>query len=324
MRRLRSGIIVTLLINLILAACGDKKTEMSDINNSLTSKHVKIPGTRLYIVPPDGFEVAASFTGLENSDSSEIHISDLTGINYYNWTSLMKKENYEKNGAIVIELTDLKVNYFPAKYFCKDDDQKGRFVELIFGDSTFTTSISAKYPAEDDKTGEEIQSAIRSIYFNRYLELDLKASAVFTLDESLAGFKLAEKSSPALYVYYPAPDSTEDDFSTFVEGPMVMVTQVPKIEYTAKDISDLFIDLMKMKGLLKGEMQNKNISAEDVNGQTAYEISFSGNISGVKELYYLLVVTGKDNAVVMQGMVSSDFDNNLAKIKKLSGTLKLK
>ncbi len=68
----------------------------------------------------------------------------------------------------------------------------------------------------------------------------------------------------------------------------------------------------------------KNISTTNVNGQLAYEVEVYGKMQGKSSLIYLLIVTGQDKAIVIQGIVKSDFDTNLKKIKNLAKTIKLK
>src|SRR6185437_8399292 len=86
-------------------ACGQTTTNKinSDIQNSKTSKHINIPGTRLYIIPPPGFIVSKTFLGLQKGENSMINIMDLIGGNFNTNTATFNKEEFEKKGAKVFD-----------------------------------------------------------------------------------------------------------------------------------------------------------------------------------------------------------------------------
>ena len=301
-----------------LSACGQTKTEKKDIENAKTEKHIHIPGTRLYIVPPADFKIATSFLGMQKDDNSGFQIYDLVGGNYYTNAATFRKEAFEQKGAKVFDYKEFKVNGFPAKYIFMQGDQNAKTISLVFGDTTFSTMIMAIYPSTDDKTGEQIQNAIKTIYYDKNLIIDPFATASFTLDETKSIFKFC-KSAAGMFIY----SIGGVDEKSFNDEPLITVTTIPKDPtVNEKGIAEMLVSSLEKYGLTEKVL--KNISTTNVNGQLAYEVEVYGKMQGKSSLIYLLIVTGQDKAIVIQGIVKSDFDTNLKKIKNLAKTIKLK
>lgn len=311
-------IILTLLTCIALSARGQTKTEKKDIDNVKPDKHINIPGSRLYLVPPAGFKISTSFLGLQKGDNSAIQIYDLVGGNYYTNAATFSKEAFEQKGAKVFEYKEFKVNGFPAKYIFMQGDQNAKAISIVFGDTTFSTMIMAIYPSIDDKTGEQIQSAIKTIYYDKNLKIDPFATAAFTLDESKSIFKFS-KSASGIFMY----SIGGGDKQSFNDEPFITVTTMPKDPtMNAKSISEMLVASLEKYGLTDKEF--KNISTANVNGQLAYEVEVYGKMKGKSSLIYMLIITGQDKAIAIQGIVKSDFDSNLREIKNLAKTIKLK
>ena len=309
------NITLILLISIIFSACGE--TKQKDINNTLTYEHVNISGTRLFIVLPQGFEIATSFIGMQNSNSL-FQIYDVIGGSFYTNAATFSKEEFEKMGATVFEYAEIKVNGFPAKYIHMQGNPDEKAISIVFGDSTFSTTIMAVYVSEDDKTGKAIQKAIQTIYYDKNLRIDPFTTASFTLDESNSIFKFC-KSTAGLFLY--SIDGMDNAPST--DKPLILVSTLPiDATMTLQSISEMQISSLQRNGLWIEDIQNASII--DINGLSAYETEIYGEMEGEKSMIYLLIVKGKDKAIAVIGVARSDFDNNLKEFKKLAKTIKLK
>lgn len=225
------------------------------------------------------------------------------------------KEAFEQKGARVLDYEEFKVNGFPAKYICMQGGPSAITIGLVFGDSTFSTMIMSTYPADDDKTGEQIQKAIRTIFYDNTLKVDPYVATPFTLDESKSIFKFCKSASGMLT--YTIGGAVKQDF--YDKEPYIRVLTFPKGKMNADSISKMMV---KDCGLTDKEL--KNIAATDVNGIDALEVEVHGNILGDTSVVYQLTLTEQDIAIVIQGTIKSDFDNNLREIKNLAKTIKLK
>ena len=312
------------ILTFILAFCtvlsvnAQTKTEGKDINNVKTDKHINIPGTRLYIIPPAGFKVATSFMGLEKGKSCSLQVFDLVGGDFYTNAATFSKKAFEKLGAKVLDYKEFKINGFPAKYVFMQSTVDVKNINFVFGDNTFSTMVAATFPSIDDKTAEQLQHAIKTIYYDKNLKNDPFATAAFTLNDSKSVFKFA-KSSAGLFMY----SIGGVDKQSYDNEPFIIVTTLPKDQSTTvKAVSEALVSGLERNGLTDKEL--KNISTKAVNGQPAYETEVYCKMEGKNSLIYQLVVAGKDKIVAIQGIAKSDFDRYLKEFKNLARTIKMK
>ncbi|MEY4603410.1 MAG: hypothetical protein RIT43_702, partial [Bacteroidota bacterium] len=207
---------------------------------------------------------------------------------------------------------------YPAKYVAIQGDPNSKAISIVFGDTTFSLMIMALYPTNDDKTGDQIQTAIRSIYYDKNFKIDPFATAAFTLDESKSQFKFSKFSS-GIYVYSLGGVDKE----SFNNEPFVTISTLPiDHTFTAKGLSEMLISSLEQYGLTDKDVQHT--SSNDVNGYPACESVIAGKINGMKSQIYQLIILGEDKAIAIQGIVKTDFENTLREIKKLAKTITLK
>lgn len=312
--------ILYLFLLVSLTACGQTSNEKikSVIDNSKTSKHFNIPGTRLYIVPPPNFKVATNFIGLQKSDKAMFNIYDLVGGNFYTNAATFSKEAFEKQGARVFDFKDIKVNGYPAKFISLQGDLTTKAYALVFGDTTFSTMIMAIYPVTDDVTGIEIINSLNSIWYDKNKKIDPFETANFSLDEKVSKFKFLQYSAN-LYIYSIGGIDNKGD----KDAPMVLVSQFPKDNtMTVKSIADMMLVKIQQYGLTNPQI--KTASTQKVNGYDTYETEVYGQMQGANSLLYYLVVAKDDKAIVVQGIAKKDIENNLVEFRKLANTIQVK
>ena len=114
-----------LFFHLLLPAQNGQPVFPKAINNAKTTKHKQVPGTRVSLIPPVGFNNAVAFTGMESKDAS-IHVLDFPGKNYFKTSAGMAKDSFEKRGVTVFEFYEFQFNGFPAKFMhlAGDNHQK--------------------------------------------------------------------------------------------------------------------------------------------------------------------------------------------------------
>jgi len=312
------SIIFILITCIAILACGQTVNESKEIVNTKTEKHIKIPGTKLFIIPPKGFEISNSFLGLEKGGNSIIQVLEKVDGDFYADTEEFTKESFEQLGIKVFEFKEFKINEFPAKYIVMQGEQNIRSINVVFGDSTFSTMIIALYPSSDDKTFDEIQSVINSIYYDKNLKFDPFESASFTLDDSQSAFKFS-KATSGFYIY----SIDGKDVDPTKEEAFVTVSTIPKDStVSVQDIFEMMLESLYKYGLTNEELKNVGIS--NINGHYTYEGEIYGEINGENNVIYQLVIDGHDRAIFIQGRIKSDFTNHLNEIKKLAHTIQLK
>lgn len=294
-------------------------TVRSVVNNSKTDKHVNVPGTRLYIIPPPGFIVSKNFMGLEKGNNG-ILIYDIVGGSFYTNAATFDRKGFEEKGARVFDYRQIKVNGYPAKYLFTQGDMTSTAHGLAFGDSTFCTMVMATYISTDDKTGSDIVKALNTIYYDKSKKIDPFETAYFSLDDKNSKFKFFQYSAN-LYTYtvggVDKKESADSDF------PAVVVTQLPRPENSSpKSLAEMMILKAVEHGITNPKI--KNSSTQQVNGYDAYEAEVYADMQGKNRLIYQLVVVKGDKLIDIQGLADNDFTNNLNDFKKLAYTLKFK
>ena len=309
-----------LFVLLSLTACGQRTTNKinDQINNTKTSKHINIPGTRLYIIPPPNFKVASTFIGLQKGETSMFNIYDLVGGNINTNAATFNKSEFEKQGAKVFDFREIKVNDFPARYIHMQGDAAAKSYSVVFGDTTFTTMIMTIYPVGDEKTGNEILSSLNTIYYDKSKKIDPFETANFTLDEKVSKFKFFQYNAN-LYVY--TIDGIENQNDN--EAPVILVSQLPKDNtMTASSIGEMMIIKAQQYGLTNLEF--KNTTRDRINRYETYQTEVYGQMQGKYSLLFYSVVTKDDKAIVIQGISKKDNQENVEEFKKIAQTVKIK
>ncbi len=309
-----------LLLTLVLLASSPLFAQnTNNISSTKTANHINIPGTRLYIIPPPGFTLSSSFTGLQKGENNAIQIMDMIGGDFSKNAATFSKEKFEGKGMKVLDYKEFKLNEYSAKYAVYNKPNTTiNSTNLVFGDNSFSTLAMAVYPAADEKIANEIKQAIYTIYYDKNTKIDPFATAAFKLDETRSKFKFAN-SSAGLFIY--TIDGKDDEDSN--DKALVLVTTVPTDgTRTAKDLSDMSLESLQKKGFtLKS---TNNTSADNVNGYEAYQTEVMGMMNGKECMLYQMVLKGKVKSIIIQGLINSDMEANLREIKALAQTIKLK
>jgi hypothetical protein len=286
-----------------------------DIKNTKTNKHIGIPGTRLYLVPPPQFKISSTFIGLQ-ADSSVINIFDLVGDNFYTNARTFGRAEFENRGVRVFDYQEVKVNGYPAKYALIEGENQTRSISFVFGDTTFSTMIMATYPANNTVTEKQVITCLNSIYYDKQKKIDPFETAHFSLNTTNSKFKFYQYNSN-LYLYSVGGIDHED-----TKSPIIVVTQMPfDGTMTTKDIADAMMAKGQQYGLT--DLETKSISTDKVNGYDAYEMEIEGQMQGKDCALYLCVTARENHAIVFEGVAKDSLRRNVQAFKDLSHTIEI-
>lgn len=308
------------LLLLSLTVCGQTSTNKinDNIKNTRTSKHINIPGTRVYIIPPPDFKVAATFHGLQKGESSMLNVYDLVGGNMHTNAATFSRAEFEKKGAKVFDFKEIKVNGFSAKYIHMQGDATAKAYSLVFGDTSFSTMIMSIYPAGDEKTGNAIINSLNTIYYDKTKKIDPFETAIFSIDEKISTFRFFRYSAN-MYIYSIGGADNKDDR----DAPIILVSQFPKDNtMSAKSITEMMVGKAQQYGL--GNPAVKNTSTEKINGYDTYQAEVYGEMQGKSSLLFYCVIATTDKAIVIQAISKKDIETNLAEFKKFAKSVKFK
>ncbi len=281
-----------------------------------TIGHILIPGTRLYMIPPTDFVLTNSFPGLLKMDGKAvIQVYDIPDGDYYEERNSFTKDIFESRGAKVLLFKELTVCGFPAKYCYMKGDSAKRIMALIFGDSTFSTTLIGLYPDTSLHTGDEIRDAYATIAYVKGEHFNPLAAAPFRLDTTASPFRYASYNKP-LFLY------TLDGKEPAQGSPFISITPYPRKEGTSlQEISENLLVKEMQSGLSDPILSN--ISLDSVNGYEAYEVEVRGSLGGQQGLIYQFMVTSRGHTIVIEGVANNDFDKTVSAFKALAHTIKI-
>ncbi len=118
-------------------------------NNVLTSGHINIMGTKISIIPPDGFIKAANFSGFQQTQTgSTIMVLDLPGP-FSEVSKEITKEGFLSQGIEVTEIENMTLNNLPAILITGQQNAYGNIYikyVLCFGSEKETIMINGASP----------------------------------------------------------------------------------------------------------------------------------------------------------------------------------
>ena len=135
-------ILTTIFICISIISFGQESNNKSsnDITTTKTNKHLNIPGTRVFIIPPLGFVTSTKLPAIENGNKAIIQAMDLIGGSFYTNAATFSRKKFELKGLKVLEYKEFKLNKYPAKMVLIQGESQTKMYNLVFGDSTFSTT----------------------------------------------------------------------------------------------------------------------------------------------------------------------------------------
>jgi len=309
--------LATLIIFTTLFSCAQKNENSKNLKTEKSEKHINIPGTRLFMIPPNGFEVSKSFIGLQKGDNYLIQIYDLDGGNFYSNAKNVSKKAFEDQGMKVLEYSEFQLNGYPVKYLHVKGLNNIMSHQFIFGDSTFSVMALGAYPIGQEEIGKKIKESIFTMFYDKNTKVDPMATALFSVDQSKSKFKFYQSSSN-IFIYTVDGKKNTDRFT-----PMVLISQLPRDQnITFEGVSEGLINGLEQSGFIMKNVETQEMKS--VNDKDAYEKVFNGYLNGKKVKVFYLIFMTSDQCVTFSGLTYSDNENNLNEFKKLSETLKIK
>jgi len=308
-----------LLVLFLADLSGQNQANKMDISSKLTKKHVRIPGTHLYLIPLKDFDISKTFIGLSNKINTNIIVMDIWGGNFYNQSKEFNKETFEQTGLTIYDYKEFKINNNNAKYiFTNSLNSAEKNLMVAFGDSTFTILITANMFAEADKIFNKVEKCLLSAIYNKEIIVDPFETANFSIDLSKSDYEF-DKYSSGGFIY-----KIQNSDSIIEQRPYFIVTQMPYQDATdeiLKITTKQMIDKAKEYGTNDLKLDFKKL---EINGCQSIETSGYGINNGGKILYYLLVVGKQNNVTVFNSIIKKDYDENLEKLINVAHSIKLK
>jgi len=288
------------------AVAQNERNDFSDINTQRSAAHINIPGTKVYVVLPEGYAISKTAAGIEKNGARFIIVSELPGVSFYTNTARIAAQSSAAYFG-VLEYMQFKINGMPAKLVVRSLASLKTY-SLAFGDSTFCVNMTGFIPADDDEMLNELKLIFRSIYYEASKPLTPLDAAPFKIDDSQSIFKFAEKKVKT-YIY--TVNGTKGNYDN---APNFTIYTLPYTHERLKE--DVAWELKALNNPII-----KNASSNKLNGFNCYQREVYGEINGKKIMLFECLVVIGENVVVMGGVADEDFDNYLVKFKDLAATV---
>lgn len=288
---------------------------LDTIDNEKTTRHVHIPGTRLYIVPPKDFTITSAPSGLQKNENTMIVITESKlGGNFYSDDKAISKEELEKRGAKVLSHKEIILNGYPATYVFMTGDANVHM--LKFGDTTFMTMLVATYPLTDKGIENDVISSLNSIWFDKEKIIDPFETAIFNLNEHVGSFKFNRFASN-MYIYTINGKENQTN-----KDPILIICQLVNDEsITIAKIAEIMVEKLKDHGM--SNLKIGKTSHERINNLEAIQIESKGIINNIVTNVYTCVVRKGANSIIIQGTEYENPPRYIEEFKKISYALEI-
>lgn len=163
-----------------------------------SAQPVRVPGSRVLLEPPAGFQPAEGFAGFQDTrTSASIVVTEIPGAPLDEMVAGLTPEALAQQGFVVSKATDVAVATVPSRLFRGIQAQGGvRFDKwvLVTGDSAGVVLVTAAVPVESpDRVGASLERAVLTLSWTEAGPADPFDGLPFAFDppEGLPEFRRA-------------------------------------------------------------------------------------------------------------------------------------
>jgi hypothetical protein len=291
-------IIVTFLALLMSSQLMAQK----NINNTLTSNHVYIKGTKISLIPPKDFISSNNFQGLEHSESgSTIMIVEIPA-GFSEISKGITKESLSQNGVTVENIENLTFNHLPALLVTGTQSANGsdftKYI-LIFGTEKESVILNGVFPKNYTRAGDEIKKSILTAYYNPDQTISAFDILNYTINVDSTKLKFAKFFSNSLIYTIDGqlPTLSEDKTNLIVSRSVYKITTEDKEQFAAYRLGQMPYDIKSITSKLPitlDQLSGFEIIADGINKSTQVEEHLYQVILFESDFYYIFFGTTND------------------------------
>lgn len=304
--------IIVFFVCICLSATGQ-----DSIQNSTTPEHQQIAGTKVQLIPPDGFTIASNFKGFQHNESgSSIMVVEMPG-SIYELIPSFTKEALLSKGIEVEQVDTLIINERWALRIVGKQSNRGvtyRKQILITGSEKETMMINCASPDGFDEIESEIADAVLSVIYQEELSADPREGIDFEIIEDGTRFKFAKGIMLTLMYTYDGLLPTNESSGT------VLILGKSFSEIESEDHKRFCIDRFKQTPFEDQEILSiEPITLDSISG---YAITAEG-LSPTKKVHstiYQVILFSDNMYYILVGTTYANDGRNLEEIKKAIAT----
>ncbi|MDD2983293.1 MAG: hypothetical protein PHQ74_07890 [Crocinitomicaceae bacterium] len=307
-------ILTTFLIFISLSVWGQK-----NIENKLSSEHQNIKGTKVSLIPPNGFTDGLNFLGLQQVESgSSILILDIPGP-YSEISKGITKENMLLKGVEVKKIEKLIMNGLPAIFVTgKQNAHENRYTKyiLVFGTDNETIMINSVFPENLKKIGSEIKKSILTVFYEADKKINPFETLDYTIDVSESKLKFGKSMSNALIfsVDGHVPTASSDKTNLIVTKSFSQITAEDKKLFCMNRLKQTPIEIVQIE-------YTNEITIDGISGYEIYAKGKSKNSDETENIYQVILFSDKLYYLFF-GTTNDETNESVEEIKKAVKTFK--
>lgn len=291
------------------------------INNQITPDYQEIRGSKVSMIPPNGFKAATTFLGFQEvNTNSSVLVLDVPK-SFAEVSSGLTTENLLKQRVLVEQSARITLNGLPA-ILIKGEQTVSEILFrkyiLVVGTEKETIIINGIAPKSDLSLDEMIKTALLSTVYDANKVLTPLDSVDFEIDILGTDFVFAKNMSNML-VYNrdgKMPSELADKASFVIAKGFSKTPITDKKTFATNRIKALPVQVKKIISIVPLE----------INGLNGFEVTADGvnRKTGQNEQAYQVMLFIDDSYYILYGSSVGNFKNNLAVFKKLAQTFKQK
>jgi hypothetical protein len=302
-----------LAIVAMLLACGH-----ATASEKQTAVHV--PGTRVSVVVPNGFESAKQFPGFQQVDTgSSVMITEIP-TPFGAVRMGMTEEGLASRGITLLSTEQVQIAELDGLLISASQEANGIAFRKwlgVFGTDSATVMVVATFPeAVATKMSEPLKQSVLSAEWKMGSDIGLFDGLTFRIQEP-ATLKIANRISSMLMLTKgggPGPVAPNEPF--LIVGSSISEVEIDNIEAFAKS---RIMQTAKVKDI--GDIKGKSVTIGNAPGYEIMAAAKDSN-SGIQlVLYQVIIVKGKSYYIV-QGLVGASVaDKYVPEFRKVASSL---
>ncbi len=286
---------------------------------NLTKQHVYPTNSKIALVPPANFQEASSFVGFQQaSTNASIMINELP-VDISLIKSKMTAEAFAPKGVMVSKINEIKHFDIDVKEVIATQnmgDLKFNKVFWVFGNESATFLINGIWPIDNEKLGQEVCNALKTIIWNTNVVINPLENLKFDLDFKKVGFSFDFFMSGMYSFKSNLNDSNLNHKANFFVAEAIQsVVVADRINYA----KNRFLEMPNAE-----EYEIEKVLETEVDGNKAVELWANKTGLDTSEMMYQLIIYTKDSYYICSGATNFKTEKFAVDFSELGHSFKLK
>jgi hypothetical protein len=284
-----------------------------------TEKHIKVPGTKCSMIPPEGFVAATTFSGFQNGEKgASIMINELSAP-YQTLVDAFTADALKTKGMTLTSKQAIDFNNSKATLISLTQPANGvTYLKqiLIFGDANTTIMVNGVYPEASKNIESIVKEALLSTNYNASQNENPLDAATFSVNTDGTDFKVVKFMSGSLL--YSTDGKIPTDKPTLIVGnSMAKISTSDQKQYAEERLKKL------PRGQFNIVQEIKEITIDNLNG---VEIVATGKDkdNNPELIYQVMLFTESGDYYIILGQSKDGSEKFLQTFKSIARTFKRK